>query len=215
MNAIVVPAAYLARMNYKRVDTKAMQRWFVLASMWNRYGGSAETAMDQDLRALSEDKPFELLIHDLRQAAGRLDVSPEDLDDAGVRSSFFLPMYLASRLQGAVDWFYNVKLSSTNLGTDHALELHHIFPRAVVKDLYPKQDVNELANIAFLSKKPNIEIGAKTPGDYLATIPEERLRQQFIPLDRSLWEVERFQDFLAARRELLANGINNFLRSLE
>ncbi len=76
------------------------------------------------------------------------------------------------------------------------------------------QDVNELANMAFLSKKPNIEIGMSTPSDYLETIPEERLRQQFIPMDRGLWSVDRFQDFLAARRDLLADGINEFLRSL-
>ncbi len=215
INAIVVPVAYLARTNSKKADTRAMLRWFVLASIWQRYGGSAETSMDQDLRVLTEPDPFKLLIHDLRQSVGRLEVSPDDLDDAGVRSAFFLGMYLASRKNEAVDWFYNVKLSTTNLGTDHALELHHIFPRAVVRDVYPKQDVNELANIAFLSKKPNIEIAATTPGDYLSTVPEERLKQQFVPMDRELWKLERFQDFLAARRRLLADGINAFLRSLE
>jgi len=215
MNAIVVPVAYLARMNPKNADIRGMLRWFVLASIWQRYGGSAETTLDQDLRVLTEKDPFALLIHDLRQSVGRLEVTPDDLDDAGVRSAFFLGMYLACRNNGAVDWFYNVKLSTTNLGTDHALELHHIFPRAVVKDVYPKQDVNELANIAFLSKKPNIEIGATTPGDYLSGVAEDRLTQQFVPLDRGLWRIERFQDFLAARRRLLAEGINRFLRSLE
>lgn len=214
-NAIVVPVAYLARTNVKSADTKGMLRWFVLASIWQRYGGSAETSMDQDLRALSEPDGFAHLIHDLRQSVGRLEVSAEDLDDAGVRSAFFLGMYLACRHNGATDWFYNVKLSSTNLGTDHSLELHHVFPRALVKDQFPRQDVNELANMAFLSKKPNIEIGMITPGDYLEAIPEDRLRQQFIPMDRDLWSVDRFQDFLAARRVLVADGINEFLRSLE
>jgi hypothetical protein len=55
----------------------------------------------------------------------------------------------------------------------------------------------------------------KEPREYLPGIPEERLRQQFIPLNRDLWGVDRFQDFLAARRELLATGINAVFRDLE
>lgn len=215
INAIVVPVAYLAHNEGRNADTRGLLRWFVLSSMWQRYAGSVETTLDQDLKVLSEKNPFQLLIHDLRQSIGRLSVSAEDLDDAGVRSPFFLGMYLACRQQEAVDWWYDVKLSSTNLGTDHSLELHHVFPRALVRGKFPRRDVNELANMAFLSKKPNISIGKREPSAYLPEIAPKRLKSQFVPLDPSLWEVDRFQDFLAARRGLLAEGINGFLRSLD
>ncbi|GBD22899.1 hypothetical protein HRbin29_00545 [bacterium HR29] len=215
LNAIVVPVAYLARHDDPReADTVGLLRWFVLASTWQRYAGAAETAMDQDLRALESPEPFRVLEEHLVQAVGRTTVSADDLDDAGSTSSFFLPMFLACRHRGAVDWWTGVRLSSTNLGTDHLLELHHIFPKALVKHRYPKRDVNELANLAFLSRRANAEISAKEPIEYLSQIAEERLTTQFVPLDRELWKVDRFQDFLAARRALLARGINEFLSSL-
>ncbi len=216
INAFVVPVAYLARLDDPRdADTKGLLRWFLLASTWQRYAGSAETTMDQDLRVLNEPDPFALLAHDLRQAIGRLHVTADDLDDAGVSSPFFLPMFLACRRRGAVDWWTDVKLSSTNLGTEHLLELHHVFPKALLKDRYPKRDVNELANIAFLSKRANVEISAKEPKEYLQGISRDRLERQFIPLDPNLWSIDRFQEFLAARRALLAEGINALFSALE
>lgn len=215
INALVVPVAYLARTGVRDVDVTGLLRWFLLASTWQRYAVSAETAMDQDLRVLNDPDPFDSLTEQIRQSVGRLEVTAADLDDAGIQSPFFLATYLACRHAGATDWWTGVKLSSTNLGTAHLLELHHVFPRALVRDRYPQRDVNELANIAFLSQAANREIGMKEPRDYLPGIPEERLRQQFVPLDRHLWSVDCFQDFLAARRNSLAAGINNVFRSLE
>ncbi len=216
INAFVVPVTYLSRISDARqADRKGLLRWFVTASMWQRYAGSAETTMDQDLRVLSEPEPLGLLIDDIRQSIGRLEVAATDLDDAGVNSPFFLPMYLACRHVDAMDWWTNVRLSSTNLGTEHALELHHIFPKARVKDNHPRRDVNELANMAFLSKRANLEISANEPATYLPGVDSDRLSRQFVPLDASLWTLERFQDFLAARRSLLASGINAFLKTLE
>jgi len=215
INAMVVPVAYLARRGRRGVEAGERLRWFLLASTWQRYAGSIETALDQDLRTLTDDKPFGTLIERIRQAVGRLNVEPTDLDDAGVQSPFFLTSYLACRHLGATDWWTGVKLNSTNLGTAHSLELHHVFPRAVVSDRYPRRDVNELANMAFLSLAANREIGKKEPREYLPTVPDERLRQQLIPMDRSLWSADRFQEFLAARRELLARAINDVFFNLE
>lgn len=62
--------------------------------------------------------------------------------------------------------------------------------------------------------KPNRQISAKQPSDYLAAIADkhpERLIAQCIPMDRELWKVDRFQDFLAARRALLATSINELI----
>ncbi len=170
-NALVVPVAYLAKHPYNEVKSEALLRWFLLSSIWQRYSGSSETAMDQDLRLVREDSPFEALERTLRQEVGRIKVTADDLDDAGVRSSFFLAAYLACRHHKARDWVTNVHLSSTNLGTQHLLELHHIFPRAQIADKYDRKDVNEIANIAFISKTANLKIGKRPPAEYLNDIP--------------------------------------------
>jgi hypothetical protein len=216
LNALVVPVAYFARKSFGEIDAKKVLRWFLLASTWQRYAGSAETDLSRDLRALSNHEPFDDLIEIIRHSAGRLELSAQDLDDAGVSSPFFLATFLACRRLGATDWWSDIKLSSTKpLGQEHSIELHHIFPRALVSDIYPRQDVNELANMAFVSKRKNLEISANDPGSYLQSISPERLRQQYVPLDMDLWKVDRFQDFLAERRRLLAEGVNAVFRDLE
>lgn len=75
---------------------------------------------------------------------------------------------------------------------------------------------DEMANLAFLSQKANKQITAREPQVYLAEIAEHdpaRLEAQCVPMDRSLWVMDRFEDFLEVRRELLAKAMNNVLAS--
>jgi len=68
-----------------------------------------------------------------------------------------------------------------------------------------------LANFAFLSKFDNIAISDKDPSVYLAAAESNELAAQWIPRDPSLWTAERFGDFCAQRRELLAKALNEML----
>jgi hypothetical protein len=47
----------------------------------------------------------------------------------------------------------------------------------------------------------------------LPQIPKDRLRSQSVPLDPDLWKPERFQDFLAERRRLLAQSVNELIEA--
>ncbi len=40
-----------------RIQKSALLRWFLLATIWGRYSGSAETRLDKDLKALEEKNP--------------------------------------------------------------------------------------------------------------------------------------------------------------
>jgi hypothetical protein len=94
---------------------------------------------------------------------------------------------------------------------------HHIFPKKLLNargvERYTR---DEMANLAFLGQKANKRITAREPISYLAEIADhdpERLEAQMVPMDPRLWELDRFEDFLAARRELLANAMNHVLDS--
>jgi hypothetical protein len=57
----------------------------------------------------------------------------------------------------------------------------------------------------------------REPADYLAEVEAKHpgvLQSQWIPNDPALWQVDRYADFLAARRELLAGSAQAFLDSL-
>ncbi len=95
------------------------------------------------------------------------------------------------------------------------VEYHHIFPKKLLDargiDRYKR---DEIANIAFLGQRANRRILAKEPSVYLAEIAEhdpQRLEAQLLPLNRALWDLDRYDDFLVARREALASAMNEVL----
>jgi len=104
------------------------------------------------------------------------------------------------------------------------LHSHHIFPQSLLyssgydaDNHVHRQMVNEIANRAYLTAASNIRYRTRRPADYLPTIEAKypgALAKQFIPMDPALWKVERYEDFLEARRELLARKLNEHLAAL-
>ena len=68
----------------------------------------------------------------------------------------------------------------------------------------PSLDNQPPGNIACLLPEYLPKVEAQQPG---------ALQAQSVPMDRELWQPERFFDFLAARRRLLAEAINEFIAS--
>lgn len=104
------------------------------------------------------------------------------------------------------------------LGNLSSLELHHIFLKALLyKAEYDVAQVNALANFTFLTKETNLKVSDQDPAIYLAAYAEKDpalLSSRWIPKDPGLWRLDRYDDFLAARRELLAAAANDFLETL-
>lgn len=104
------------------------------------------------------------------------------------------------------------------LGHLTSLQVHHIFPKALLyKHGYGRSEVNAVANFSFLTQQTNLAIGKRPPEEYFAETEQKHpgaLESQWIPTDPQLWRPDRYLDFLAARRELLANAANGFLAGL-
>ena len=64
----------------------------------------------------------------------------------------------------------------------------------------------------------NIKKSDTLPEDYLPKIVdnrgEEALSAQNITLDKSLWSLDMYEEFLKDRRQKIADGINNLMNSL-
>ena len=198
--------------------------WMYAALMWGRYSGSSETKLNADLGALSEPDPPSRLRENLVRERGRIRVQAADLERAGQMSTFYPMTYIVARSRGARDWFNGAPLYSKGAGAIFGLEAHHIFPQSVLyksgytsTDNTHKQIVNQIANLAFLTKQANLKISNSDPLAYLREVEERfpgALAEQFMPMDESLWSIDRFEDFLAERRRLIAEGINAFMESL-
>jgi hypothetical protein len=121
-----------------------------------------------------------------------------------------------AKKRAAKDWFKGMALSKDVVGDDHQIEIHHIFPKALLKEKGERRkDRDEIANLAFLMARPNKQISKREPFEYLSEIAEkhsDRLIAQSVPMDKKLWKVDRFQDFLQARRQLLAEAVTKLLQ---
>jgi len=191
-----------------------------MAQLWGRYSGASESTLEKDLSSLKVEGTIESLIKNLHLYRGsNLYLSPSDLEMQGVQSKAFNVFYSVIRAQGAADWTDpNMPLYSKNIGYNNSLERHHIFPKDYLYKKYNsantihKRMVNEIANIAFVTSKSNKKILNRPPEEYLKEIAPVQLRKQFVPTNRDLWKRDFFESFLAERRKLIAEGINNFLK---
>jgi hypothetical protein len=196
-------------------------RWLFGANAKSHYSTSTETTLDSDLSILFRGGTFADLIVPVKQTYGRLHVEPGELKGRGIRSPLFAMMYLALKYGGARDWKTGLGLSFGHQGTQHYIEYHHIFPKSLLKKAgYEKSEINAISNMAFISGRANRSISNKEPVDYLPKIIDQRgevaLTSQFISLDKNLWKVANYRDFLSNRRERLAKEINDFVdRSCE
>lgn len=198
-------------------EEKELLRWLLTANARGRFSrGSTETILDQDLNLIFKKAEVGDLVGLMKQQLGRLYVEPQDFVGRGARSSLFSTSYLALKGRGAKDWRSGLSLSLTHQGKMHYIEYHHIFPKSLLANHgYEKAEINEIANIAFISGKANRKILNKEPIKYLPEIierqGEEALTTHLIPLDPSLWELDRYREFLEWRRKELSKAVNSLL----
>ena len=194
--------------------------WYIHSLLWGRFSGSVESVLDRDLKAIeSADEPrLNRLISEIESWRGSLTVRPGDFAGSTVGARFYPMLYLLSRVYGAKDWLSGNRLSSHLLGRSSALHLHHIFPKRRLYDRdHTVGQVNAIANFSFLTQEANLRISDRAPEDYMEWVEENHpgaLASHWIPMDRELWKLDRYVDFLEARRELLAEAANKFLSEL-
>jgi hypothetical protein len=66
--------------------------------------------------------------------------------------------------------------------------------------------------MAFIAGDVNKSIGQAGPEVYLAKLDTKVLRSQCIPTDSALWRIDQAEAFWRARRELLAESFNEYIR---
>lgn len=198
-------------------DQARMLAWFIHVGMWGRYAGSTETFLTQDLDVV-DARGIAGLLEVMRQSRGDLVVRESDFAGSTLGSRFYPTLYMLTRTQGARDFGTGLPLSASLLGHNSSLEVHHIFPKAqLYAKKYRRDQVNAVANFCFLTKGTNLAILASDPAIYMPKVESAQpgaLTSQWVPADRTLWDLDRFEAFLAARRSLLARAANDFLTAL-
>lgn len=216
---IIIPMAVMAQRGELNSDEESnLRRWVYLAHTFGRYSlGSSESILNADIATIWKKTGSATdLIEHVRQRVGRLSVEEYDFEGKGKRSPLFSMSYLAVKKNDGKDWHSGLKISQGIQSNNHKIQFHHIFPRKLLKAAgYERKQINEVANMAFIGGRTNRRISARHPHEYLEEIVakrgEEALTSQFIPMDRALWQIERYPDFLSERRKMLVQAVNVIL----
>jgi uncharacterized protein DUF262 len=227
-NALIPLAMLTARYPPKEFNVPRALHWFLLANRDGRYSGASAGALGQDLRLIRESNSFPEALESLRGAlTADLRIAPQEFMGRWTwNRPLLLITYLTALERKAMDWVTRRPLGQDR--PDGGLEvgfvpyLHPFFPAAkgVLRSPqfdYSDEEVGALSNIVFLNQKPsNRSWGSSAPSRYVkeAAIPEFVLEQQLVPTERTLWEPDRYRDFLLERSKLLAGATNRYLASL-
>jgi len=219
--AIPVMVRYLDQLNggINEINRDKLLFWYAQSGMWGRFSGSTESFIDKDLNALeSSNNNLDKLIEELRLWHGGLRVEAGHFAGWSLGARFYPVLYMLTRMGEARDWGTGIPLKANMLGRMNKLEVHHIFPKAqLYAKKFPRSQVNALANFCFLTKETNLHISSKLPEVYFEEVESKHpgaLASQWIPMDKNLWKIENYLEFLNARQILLAEETNKRMAAL-
>lgn len=226
-NALIPLIVYLSVHEGHFPSQDAMHRarhWLYAAHTWSRYTAQTDQRLESDVSlVVRHESPWVALREQIVDQRGRIEVKGADMEGRGIRHPLYRMAHILAKSYGAVDWFNGAPLGTT-YGKHYKIHNHHIFPSSLLygngydpDNHLHRKIVNEIANRAFLTADTNWDLSNTPPIEYLPQVEENypgALKKQFVPMDQGLWRIERYEDFLAARRELIARNINEFMEAL-
>ena len=212
-----------------------VRKWFVYSVITGRYSGSPESMFDFDIKQI-ENKTFDLYLQEKED--GELsdafwDVNLVQRLDTSVASSPFFNVFLASQVKDNDRGFLSKEISVNNL-IIHRGDIHHIFPKNYLKKAgLTRSKYNQIANYVYMQQEVNIKVGNKAPETYFSEVLEQchsgelkygaiankeelskNLEENCIPESVFSMTIENYQEFLMARRKLMAKKIKAYYYSL-
>lgn len=211
------------RHRLSEAEIKRVIKWFYYSQLRQRYVSQTPQKLDKDLGVIkNKEKPFAELLTLIEQER-RLEISEDEFVGRGVRHPLFSLMRWYFKSLNAVCLGTGISIRR-NMGAKYALEKDHIFPFAALKangyevdNRFKYAFAQELTNRAILTQVENRSKSKTAARTYLQAVAEKyptALDLQCIPADPALWEMDQFEEFLAARRKLLAGKLNLFLKEI-
>jgi hypothetical protein len=214
---------------------RQVRRWFVFSLLTNRYSGSFETAIEEDVKQFRDtgiDTYAEALFRGTLSNAYWDFVLPGRFETSSTGSGMF-KLYAAAQVKLGERGFLSKDIQVTDLIT-WGSDVHHIFPKHVLKQAGATQSqYNQIANYVICPTEINIRIGNKEPAQYFTEVlaqcnggPKkygnitslddlrENFRQNAIPEGVEALTIDDYQTFLAQRRALMAAKIRTYFESL-
>lgn len=187
--------------------------WLLAATIRNRYSGATDTLLGQDIPAARTPDPVRSLLTNLGIVGTRVEVTARDLVGRSVASPYFLLSFLVAQKREAHDWWFGSAIAVGGQGGQR-LEYHHVHPQATLTNHangYSKAEINDIANLVFISGKANRKISDQSPAKYFPSLQQGELTAHLVPVDEAVRDASAYREFLTARRQLLAGAMTELL----
>lgn len=219
------PASFAARMTAKG---DGMPAYLLRVLATGVFGGSPDNLIDKLVRSIQEQGDFVLSeVYDVIRADGRsMEVTPDVI----------LGQYYGSR---SIHLFLNMWYREFDYSPALAAngpQVDHIFPQSLLKTVkdtnpesgkrnilhYRSEHRDQIANCMLLTAEENGFMGKcdKPPTEWFARsrfssdqAQAEYLRLHLIPSDPALWVLDRYDDFIEARKALILDRFSYMLHS--
>jgi hypothetical protein len=233
--------AYIVYLKLKELGVNSVaiesyvRRWLVYSILTGRYSGSPESAFDFDIKQISQ-KPFDEYLKEKEE--GELSDAfwnaslPQSLDTS-VASSPYFHVFLAAQVKANDRGFLSKDVLVGDLISLRG-DIHHLFPKDYLKkNGLDRSKYNQIANYVYMQSEINIKVGNKPPKDYFEVIKSQlqdnnkqvsglsthqellnNLQMNAVPSDIMQFSIDDYNDFLTARRKLMATKIKEYYHSL-
>ena len=201
-------------------QTRSLIGWWLLSTLHNRWTADIKNRTNKDLESAISGGIDDLLdeLRITNPSLQSLNVPVKGFALTRSSKPYYRLLLTLTRRRGALDLKTGLSLSFEYPGKLSSLEAHHIFPRRLLSNAgFNKSEIDQLANLAFITKGANLRIGSRSPSEYLSQLKESKpgvIESQWIPQDPNFWTVESYLRFLEKRSELLAEAANEFLQDL-
>jgi len=238
-NSLNVAFAIYLKLRKQKMSEPEIQhfvsRWLVMALLTGRYSGSAETAIDEDIKHIDQ-KGIATYLEQMEQThlgEGFWEYGlVNDLESSSVNNNAY-NVYLAAQCYNNAPAFLSKSMMISSL-IEQRGDVHHLFPKDYLARHHLKpREYNQVANFVYTEQATNIKIGNMPPREYMGMV-----RQQ---VDRSLRDISSltgtgeltanldandipkvlltakhndYNDFLQARRKLMAKKIRAYYEQL-
>lgn len=220
-----VLAALLYRIDRDKLDNRAyrgVKKWYWGSVFLERYAGAVESITLADYRDLTEwfgDPNRQPLVFE--QIDRNVLHNPNfSLRDTARVNAVYRGVINLVAIQGAKDFRADDAIEF------HALDDHHIFPRAFlasVKDVegnskYKNPDINTVLNRTLISQAANRRISRMKPSEYLAKLVPPERKQEIMAThlidEAALAAMERddYEGFLKARERRIMAVLQMYLK---
>lgn len=215
---------------------QVVRRWYGMSVLTRRYSkGNPETDIDHDIRQISSQGVLgfcnAVLASELSENFWS-NLVPLELNTSSVNSAYFLA-YQAAQVKALDKGFLSRDITVNDLLMNRT-DVHHVYPKEHLKGQgFSKGLYNQIANFVLAQSEINIAIGKKAPKKYFGELCEqcgggekkygnivkraEMLRNfeaHCIPAEMLDGDILDYDDFLAARRQLIARKLRTWFETL-